>query len=31
MTVELIAEEAFWAPEGYQAYREAMTNNGRSG
>lgn len=29
-TVEIIVEEAFWDPEGYQAYKVAMSDNGHS-
>ncbi len=29
-TVEIIVEEAYWDPEGYQAYKLAMFNNGHS-
>jgi hypothetical protein len=30
-TVEIIVEEAFWDPEGYQTYKAAMSNSGQSG
>ena len=30
-TVEIIVEEAYWDPEGYQTYKVAMSNNGQSG
>ena len=30
-TVEIIVEEAFWDPEGYQTYKAAMSSNGQSG
>jgi hypothetical protein len=29
-TVEIIVEEAYWDPEGHQAYKLAMFNNGHS-
>ena len=29
-TVEMIVEEAYWDPEGYQGYKLAMFNNGHS-
>jgi len=29
-TVEIIVEEAYWDPEGCQAYKLAMFNNGHS-
>ena len=30
-TVEIIVEEAYWDPEGYQTYKAAMSNNGQPG
>ena len=29
-TVEIIVEDGYWDPEGYQAYKWAMFNNGHS-
>jgi len=29
-TVEIVVKEAYWDPEGYQAYKLAMFNNGHS-
>jgi hypothetical protein len=29
--VEIVVEEAFWDPEGFQTYKAAMSSSGHSG